>query len=73
MASGVMKQSIEHGEVCQERIGVAIQNLKPDLAYALGTAAKCGAYVPSACQQGACGTRRIGELSGEVAWMTLAG
>ncbi|WP_363220157.1 hypothetical protein [Mesorhizobium sp.] len=40
-----MKQSIEYGEVRRERIGAAIQNLPPDLAYTLGTAAR--AYVPS--------------------------
>ncbi|RWM85286.1 MAG: hypothetical protein EOR84_32120 [Mesorhizobium sp.] len=68
-----MKSPIEHGEVRRERIGVAIHDLTRDLADALGTAAKCGAYVPSACQQAVCGTRRTGKLCGVVAWMTLAG
>lgn len=67
MASAVMKQPIEHGEVRRGRTGVGIQDLASDLAETLGTAAKCGVYVPSACQHGTCGTRRIGKLSGEVA------
>ncbi|AJD46017.1 serine protease Do 5 (plasmid) [Rhizobium gallicum bv. gallicum R602sp] len=47
MASAVMKQLIEHGEVRRGRIGVAIQDLTPDLAQALGIADTKGAVVSS--------------------------
>ncbi|WP_411032780.1 DegQ family serine endoprotease [Shinella sp. BYT-45] len=45
MASAVMKQLIEHGEVRRGRIGVAIQDLTPDLAEALGVTETHGAVV----------------------------
>ncbi|WGG60788.1 DegQ family serine endoprotease [Brucella intermedia] len=45
MASAVMAQLIEHGEVRRGRIGVSIQDLTPDLAEALGTDASFGAVV----------------------------
>jgi Do/DeqQ family serine protease len=47
MAAAVMKQIIEHGEVRRGRIGVAIQDLTPDLATALGIAKIFGAVVGS--------------------------
>ncbi|KAB2864648.1 MAG: trypsin-like serine protease, partial [Bauldia sp.] len=47
MASAVMKQLIEHGEVRRGRIGVAIQDLTPDLAEALGIRETHGAVVAS--------------------------
>ncbi|RWL17887.1 MAG: DegQ family serine endoprotease [Mesorhizobium sp.] len=47
MASAVMKQLIERGEVRRGRIGVAIQDLTPDLAEALGLAEAQGAVVSS--------------------------
>ncbi|WP_244561452.1 DegQ family serine endoprotease [Ensifer aridi] len=47
MASAVMKQLIEHGEVRRGRIGVAIQDLTPDLAEALGISETYGAVVGS--------------------------
>ncbi|WP_210214993.1 hybrid-cluster NAD(P)-dependent oxidoreductase, partial [Mesorhizobium sp. M2A.F.Ca.ET.067.02.1.1] len=39
----------------------------------LDAARKCGVYVPTACQQGVCGTCRIAKLSGEVAMCDLGG
>ena len=45
MASAVMTQLIEHGEVRRGRIGVSIQDLTPDLAEALGIDASFGAVV----------------------------
>ncbi len=36
MAAAVMRQLIEHGEVRRGRIGIAVQDLTPDLADALG-------------------------------------
>lgn len=47
MASAVMEQLIEHGEVRRGRIGVAVQDLTPDLAEALGIAESDGAVVGS--------------------------
>ncbi len=47
MASAVMAQLIEHGEVRRGRIGVSIQDLTPDLAEALGIDASFGAVVGS--------------------------
>lgn len=47
MASAVMKQLIEHGEVRRGRIGVSIQDLTPDLADALGITETYGAVVGS--------------------------
>jgi Do/DeqQ family serine protease len=47
MASAVMKQLIEHGEVRRGRIGVAIQDLTPDLADALNLTENSGAVVSS--------------------------
>ncbi|MAW88232.1 MAG: serine endoprotease DegQ [Phyllobacteriaceae bacterium] len=47
MASSVMNQLIEHGEVRRGRIGVAIQDLTPDLAEALGADKAFGAVVAS--------------------------
>ncbi|TVR11673.1 MAG: DegQ family serine endoprotease [Salinarimonadaceae bacterium] len=47
MASAVMSQLAEHGEVRRGRIGVAIQDLTPDLAEALGIAESFGAVVSS--------------------------
>ena len=47
MASSVMNQLIEHGEVRRGRIGVAIQDLTPDLAEALGANKAFGAVVAS--------------------------
>src|SRR5690606_38811501 len=47
MASAVMAQVIEHGEVRRGGIGVAIQGLAPDLAEALGMDASFGAVVAS--------------------------
>lgn len=47
MASAVMKQIIEHGEVRRGRIGVSIQDLTPDLAEALGVKDAYGAVVGS--------------------------
>jgi len=47
MASAVMAQLIEHGEVRRGRIGVSIQDLTPDLAEALGIDASFGAVVAS--------------------------
>jgi Do/DeqQ family serine protease len=47
MASAVMNQLIEHGEVRRGRIGVAIQDLTPDLADALGLSETNGAVVGS--------------------------
>ncbi|TIO04073.1 MAG: 2Fe-2S iron-sulfur cluster binding domain-containing protein, partial [Mesorhizobium sp.] len=39
----------------------------------LDAARKCGVYVPTACQQGVCGTCRIAKLSGEVSMCDLGG
>ncbi|TIN15072.1 MAG: 2Fe-2S iron-sulfur cluster binding domain-containing protein, partial [Mesorhizobium sp.] len=39
----------------------------------LEAARQCGIYVPTACQQGVCGTCRIAKLSGEVAMDDLGG
>jgi serine protease Do/serine protease DegQ len=47
MASAVMRQIIEHGEVRRGRIGVSIQDLTPDLAEALGVKEAYGAVVGS--------------------------
>lgn len=47
MATAVMKQIIEHGEVRRGRIGVSIQDLTPDLAEALGVTEASGAVVGS--------------------------
>lgn len=47
MASAVMRQIIEHGEVRRGRIGVSIQDLTPDLAEALGVKDAYGAVVGS--------------------------
>lgn len=47
MASAVMSQIIEHGEVRRGRIGVAIQDLTPDLGEALGVPEYHGAVVGS--------------------------
>jgi len=47
MASAVMKQLIEHGQVRRGRIGVSIQDLTPDLAEALGVKETYGAVVAS--------------------------
>ena len=45
MAVAVMKQLIEHGEVRRGRIGIAIQDVTPDLAEALGLGALRGAVI----------------------------
>jgi Do/DeqQ family serine protease len=45
MARNVMDQLIEHGQVRRGRIGVAIQDLTPDLARALGTTHTEGALI----------------------------
>lgn len=47
MARAVMAQLIEHGEVRRGRLGVAIQDLTPDLAVALGLSDIRGAVVAS--------------------------
>lgn len=47
MASAVMTQLIQHGEVRRGRIGVSIQDLTPDLAEALGIDVSFGAVVAS--------------------------
>lgn len=47
MVAAVMKQIIEQGEVRRGRIGVAIQDLTPDLAEALGISEINGAVVGS--------------------------
>ncbi|PBB32468.1 hybrid-cluster NAD(P)-dependent oxidoreductase [Mesorhizobium sp. WSM3868] len=39
----------------------------------LDAARKCGVHVPTACQQGVCGTCRIAKLSGEVSMCDLGG
>ncbi|MER9894180.1 2Fe-2S iron-sulfur cluster binding domain-containing protein [Mesorhizobium sp. M0119] len=39
----------------------------------LEAARQCGVYVPTACQQGICGTCRIAKLSGEVVMDDLGG
>ncbi|MEY9560155.1 Do family serine endopeptidase (plasmid) [Sinorhizobium fredii] len=45
MASAVMEQLIEHGEVRRGRIGISVQDLTPDLAEALSIAESYGAVV----------------------------
>jgi serine protease Do/serine protease DegQ len=47
MASAVMQQLIEHGEVRRGRIGISIQDLTPDLAEALSIEETSGAVVGS--------------------------
>jgi serine protease Do/serine protease DegQ len=47
MVSSVMKQLIDHGEVRRGRIGVAVQDLTPDLAEALKLTDSSGAVVGS--------------------------
>jgi Do/DeqQ family serine protease len=47
MVSSVMKQLIDHGEVRRGRIGVAVQDLTPDLADALKLTDNSGAVVGS--------------------------
>lgn len=47
MAAAVMRQLIEHGEVRRGRLGVAIQDLTPDLADALGIEDSVGAVISS--------------------------
>ncbi|WP_245272535.1 2Fe-2S iron-sulfur cluster-binding protein [Mesorhizobium sp. LSHC414A00] len=39
----------------------------------LDAARNCGIYIPTACQQGVCGTCRIAKLSGEVTMDDLGG
>ena len=51
MAQAVMRQLIEHGQVSRGRIGVAIQDLTPDLAEALGIERIRGAVVGSVEEQ----------------------
>jgi Do/DeqQ family serine protease len=45
IARQVMEQLINHGEIKRGRIGVAIQDLSPDVAQALGTAYTQGAVI----------------------------
>jgi Do/DeqQ family serine protease len=47
MASTVMQQLIQHGEVRRGRIGVVIQDVTPDLAQALGLTESSGVVVSS--------------------------
>jgi Do/DeqQ family serine protease len=47
MATAVMKQLIEHGEVQRGRIGITVQDLTPDLADALGLEETEGAVIGS--------------------------
>lgn len=47
MASAVMEQLIEHGEVRRGRIGISVQDLTPDLAEALSIGQSYGAVVGS--------------------------
>ncbi|NRP74243.1 Periplasmic serine endoprotease DegP [Ensifer psoraleae] len=47
MASAVMEQLIEHGEVRRGRIGISVQDLTPDLAEALHIEESSGAVVGS--------------------------
>ncbi|MQW95343.1 Do family serine endopeptidase [Sinorhizobium fredii] len=47
MASAVMEQLIEHGEVRRGRIGISVQDLTPDLAEALSIEENYGAVVGS--------------------------
>jgi Do/DeqQ family serine protease len=47
MASTVMQQLIEYGEVRRGRIGIVIQDVTPDLAQALGLADSAGVVVSS--------------------------
>ncbi|WOS66152.1 DegQ family serine endoprotease [Sinorhizobium fredii] len=47
MASAVMQQLIEHGEVRRGRIGISVQDLTPDLAEALSIEESYGAVVGS--------------------------
>lgn len=47
MASAVMEQLIEHGEVRRGRIGISVQDLTPDLAEALRIEESYGAVVGS--------------------------
>ena len=47
IASSVMQQIVEHGGVRRGRIGIAIQDMTPDLADALGMAAARGAVIGS--------------------------
>jgi Do/DeqQ family serine protease len=47
MARLVLEQIIEHGEVRRGRIGIAVQDLTPDLAEALGVRRTAGAVVGS--------------------------
>jgi Do/DeqQ family serine protease len=51
MASTVMQQLVDHGEVRRGRIGVAIQDVTPDLAQALGLTESSGVVV-SRVEQG---------------------
>jgi Do/DeqQ family serine protease len=45
MASGVMRQLVEFGEVRRGRLGVAIQDLTPELAQALGIGVRRGVVI----------------------------
>ncbi len=45
MASSIMKQLIEYGEVHRGQLGVSIQDLTPEIAKALGVSARQGAVV----------------------------
>lgn len=64
MASAVMNQIIENGEVRRGRIGVAIQDLTPDLAEALGVNEAYGAVVASVDEGSP--AARIGLQSGDI-------
>ena len=59
MARDVMEQLIRYGEVRHGRIGVAIQDLTPDLARALGTTHTEGALVARVEPGSAGATRRV--------------
>jgi serine protease Do/serine protease DegQ len=64
MAAAVMKQLIDHGEVRRGRIGVAIQDLTPDLAEALGIEETYGAVVGSVEEDSPAST--VGLQAGDV-------
>ncbi|MDK1384836.1 DegQ family serine endoprotease [Sinorhizobium sp. 8-89] len=64
MASAVMQQLIEHGEVRRGRIGISIQDLTPELAEALGIEKASGAVVGSVEQNSP--AARAGLQAGDV-------
>ena len=70
MARKVMEQIVRYGEVKRGRIGVAIQDLTPDLADAMKTSHTTGAVIAKV--ETGSPAERAGLRSGQVASVLLA-